>query len=304
MRNKIRLIVTAAIQSLLLVAAAQAVQAQVFGGRATGITASTTASGTTNNYSAADTGQLPAIGGDANANLPSFAVTGVLSTGVLTASTSGALKSSQSFAVVNDFVFSAGGVTVRAERVTVRTGCICCPEADLGSCSGTTSINALVITDASGAQTVVEVTGEINQVVSLPGGLGTLTINEQTGGTGGIIVNGLHIRASADSTTYDVIAGTAQSNLDCLTTAPTAGPVTVSGKVVDQSGQGISNARVSLTDESGSTFSAVTNTAGNFTITEVPSGETYILNVSHKRYRFTSQVIGLSEDYTVNITAN
>jgi hypothetical protein len=196
------------------------------------------------------------------------------------------------------------GVTIRADRVTVRTGCICCPDADLGNCSASAEINTLVITDAAGAQTVVTVTGEANQVVNLPGGLGTITINEQTGGIGGISVNGLHIRASANGSTYDVIAGTAQSNLDCLTTAPTSAPVTVSGRVVTQSGQGISNASVSLTDENGDAFSAVTNSTGHFTMTEVPSGRTYILSVTHKRYSFTAQAIGFSEDYTVNITAN
>ena len=303
MKTKIRLIVTAAIQFLLVIVAAQAVHAQVFGGRATAITASTTAGGSTNNYVAADTGQLPGTGGDANANLPSYTITGILNTGVLTASTSGALKSSQSFAVVNDFRFFLGDVGVIAERITARTGCICCPDADLGNCSASTEINTLVITDVSGAQTVVTVTGEANQVVNLPGGLGTITINEQTGGLGGINVNGLHIRASANGITYDVIAATAQSNLDCLTTIPTAGPVTVAGRVTSKSGQAISNAVVSLTDENGNIRTTNTNSSGNFTFAEVPSGETYILNASHKRYSFTPQVIGVNEDYTVNISA-
>ena len=303
-RNKLRLFVAAAIQSLLIVGAAQAVQAQVFGGRAIAITASATIGGSTTNFVSTDTGQLPPIGGDANASSPSYSIGSLLTTGVLTASTSGALKSSQSFAVVNDFSFSLNGVNVRANKVTVRTGCICCPEADLGNCAGTTEINTLVITDATGAQTVVTVTGEANQVVSLPGGLGTITINEQTGGLGGISVNGLHIRATSDGNTYDVVAATAESHLDCLSTVPTAAPVTVSGRVVTQTGQGISNATVSLTDDEGNTFSAVTGGSGNFSIAEVPSGATYILNVTHKRYRFTSQVIGLSDDLTVNITAN
>jgi hypothetical protein len=303
-KNKLRLIITAAIQSLLIVVTAQAVQAQVFGGRATAITASTTIGGSTSNYVSTDTGQLPALGGDVNASAPSFNINGLLATGVLTASSSGALKSSQSFAVVNDFLFGLNGVSVRANSVTVRTGCICCPDADLGNCSASTEVNTLVITDATGAQTVVNVTGEANQVVNLPGGLGTITINEQTGGTGGISVNGLHIRATSSGNTYDVIAGTARSNLDCLTTAPTAAPVTITGRVVTKTGQAISRAVVSLTDENGNARTAITNTMGNFIFTEVPSGQTYILNVTHKMYTFTPQAIGVSEDYAVNITAN
>lgn len=304
MKNKSKLIVTAAIQSLLIVAAAQVVQAQVFGGRAIGITASTTIGGSTNNYISTDTGQLPPQGGDANANSPSFNINGVLAAGVQTASTSGALKSSQSFAVVNNFLFGLNGVSVRADRVTVRTGCICCPDADLGNCSASTLINTLVITDAAGAQTVVNVTGEANQVVNLPAGLGTITINEQTGGTGGVSVNGLHILASSNGNTYDVVVGTAQSTLDCITTAPTAAPVKVSGRVVTQTGKAISRASVSLTDEDGNTRTAITNTMGYFNFSEVPSGHTYILNVTHKSYSFNTQVIGVNEDFTVNITAN
>ena len=138
MKNRLKLIVTAAIQSLLIVATAQAVQAQVFGGRATAITASTTIGGSTTNYISTDTGQLPAIGGDVNASAPSFNINGLLATGVLTASSSGALKSSQSFAVVNDFLFGLNGVSVRANWVSVRTGCFCFPYADLGNCTDST----------------------------------------------------------------------------------------------------------------------------------------------------------------------
>lgn len=304
MRKNNRLIFSAAIYLSFMMVAAGAVQAQVYGGRATAITASITSGGTTTNYVSADTGQLPAQGGDMNATSPSFNISGVLATGVLTASTSGALKSSQSFTVVNDFVWAAGGVSVQANRVTVRTGCICCPDADLGNCSATTQINSLTITDSTGAQTVVSVTGEANQVVNLPGGIGTLTINEQSGGTGGITVNGLHIRATSGGTTHDVVVAYAQSTLDCLSTAPTAGPATVSGKVLTSTGQPVSRASVSLTDENGSVRSAVTNSGGYFTFTEVPSGQTYILSATHRMYTFTAQAIGVTEDVTVNITAN
>ncbi len=304
MKNKLRLIATAAIQSLLFVVAAQAVQAQVYGGRAIALRASTTISGSTTNYSSTDTGQLPALGGDANANTPSFNINGVLSTGVLTASTSGALRSSQSFAVVNNFLFVLNGVTVSADRITVRTGCICCPGADLGGCSGSTTVNALVITDATGARTAVTITGEANQVVNLPGGLGTITINEQTTAAGGIRVNGLHITAVAGGNSYDIVAGTAESSLDCLTTTPTAAPVSVTGRVMSRTGQGVYRALVTITDEQGVARTAVTNMGGYFTFTQVPSGETYILNVTHKSYKFSSQVIGLNEDYSVNIVAN
>ena len=304
MRNRIRLIYTAAVQFALLIAAAQAIDAQVYGGRATAITASTTISGSTNNYVSTDTGQLPATGGDANASSPSYLINGLLATGVLTASTSGALKSSQSFAVVNDFVFVLNGVTVQADRITVRTGCICCPEADLGNCSGSTQISGLVVTDASGNQTNVTVTGQVGQQVALPGGLGTIFINEQSSTSGGISVNGIRIAASSGGSTYSVVGGNAQSTLQCLTTGPTAGPAIVQGRVLDRQGRGISGARVSLSDENGNTRSTLSNSTGNYAFAEVPSGKSYILSVTHKTYSFSPKAIVVNEDMTVNITAN
>ena len=300
MRNKLRLIYTAAIQFAILIAAAHAIDAQVYGGRAIGITVTSPNGSVTST----DTGQLPSSGGDVNASSPSFLINGLVSTGVMTASTSGALKSSQSFAVVNDFFFTLNGVTVRADRITVRTGCICCPEADLGSCTGTTQINNLVITDASGNQTTVTVTGQVGQQVALPGGLGTVFINEQSGGNGGINVTGIRVAASSGGSSYTAVVANAQSTLQCLTTAPTAGPATVRGRVVNRNGQGISGARVSLTDENGNSRSVTTNSLGYFTFTDVPSGETYILSATHRMYSFSPQAIGVNEDLTVNLSAN
>ena len=93
MRNRLKLIYTAAIQFAILIAAAQVINAQVYGGRAIGLTASKTVSGSTTDYVSADTGQLPAAGGDLNASSPSFRINKLLSMGVLTASTSGAIHS-------------------------------------------------------------------------------------------------------------------------------------------------------------------------------------------------------------------
>lgn len=304
MKNKVKLLFSAAIQLAIFVTAAQIADAQVYGGRAIGISGSTTVNGVTTNYSVTDTGQLPSNGGNVTATSPSFSVPGLMASGVQTASSSGALKSSQSTTVVNDFVFALNGVSVRANRVTANSGCICCPEADLGGCTANTRVNSLIVTDASGVETVIRVTGDVNQVVELPGGIGTLTINEQTGGAGGIIVNGLHIRASSNGNTYDIVVANAQSTLQCLTTSPTAGPVTISGKVVTSTGRGISGATVSLSDETGNTRTTRTNSTGYFTFTEVPSGQNYILNITHRSYTFSPMSIGATDDLSLTIAAN
>ena len=304
MRNRLKLIYTAAIQFAILIAAAQVINAQIYGGRAIGITASKTVNGSTTDYVAADTGALPAAGGDLTASSPTFSIRKLLSARNVTASTSGALRSTQSVAVVNDFVFTLDGVTVRADQITARTVCICCPGADLAACSSSTQIKNLVITDAAGNQTNVNVTGQAGQQVLLPGGLGTIFINEQFSGFGEITVTGLRIVASSGSSSYTVSAARAESNLECLTTNPTAAPATVSGRVSNQDGQAVSGATVSLMDQIGNVRSTVTNSLGYFTIAEVPSGESYILIVSHPTYSFSRQMISVNEDLTVNVTAN
>lgn len=85
--------------------------------------------------------------------------------------------------------------------------------------------------------------------------------------------------------------------------APTAATVSVSGRVT-AGRRGISRARVSITDASGATRFAVTNSLGNYRFTDVPAGETYTFNVQAKRYRFDTQVLNLSEDSnSINFTA-
>lgn len=79
--------------------------------------------------------------------------------------------------------------------------------------------------------------------------------------------------------------------------SPTAANATLSGKVKKASGRGISKATITLTDSQGNARRVLTNPFGYFRFDEVPSGSTYILTVSHKRYRFTepSRVLNVSE---------
>ena len=84
----------------------------------------------------------------------------------------------------------------------------------------------------------------------------------------------------------------------------TASPSSVSGRVLTQSGRGVSKAFVYLTDSAGKTQSALTNPFGYFRFKEVQAGETYILSVSSKRYSFTPQTLSvISEFNELNFTA-
>ena len=77
---------------------------------------------------------------------------------------------------------------------------------------------------------------------------------------------------------------------------PTAASVTVSGRVKTPNGKGLINAFVTLTDTSGNQRLARTTTFGYFRFEDVAAGETYIVGVSSKRYRFAPQVLSINQD--------
>jgi CSLREA domain-containing protein len=79
---------------------------------------------------------------------------------------------------------------------------------------------------------------------------------------------------------------------------PTAASVSVSGRVLTSGGRGLMNATVVMTDLNGNTRTARTGSFGYFRFNEVEAGQTYIFNVSSKRYSFAPQVITIMEDLT------
>ena len=88
---------------------------------------------------------------------------------------------------------------------------------------------------------------------------------------------------------------------------PTAADVSVSGRVLTASGRGIRNVRITLTDSSGNTKTAVSTTFGYYRFDNVTAGETYIITAKGKRYEFSppAQVINVNEDAVdINFTAN
>ncbi|MEJ7846877.1 MAG: choice-of-anchor Q domain-containing protein [Pyrinomonadaceae bacterium] len=77
---------------------------------------------------------------------------------------------------------------------------------------------------------------------------------------------------------------------------PTAGEVSVGGRVVTGEGTGVSKARVLLTDQHGATRFVLTNNFGYFTFTGVEAGETYVVTVMSKRYSFAGQVVNVTDN--------
>ena len=79
---------------------------------------------------------------------------------------------------------------------------------------------------------------------------------------------------------------------------PTAADVNVGGRVITAGGMAIVNAEVTLVNQAGQTRVARTNPFGYFVFEDVASGATYFLSASHKRHRFTMNVITVSDELT------
>ena len=82
--------------------------------------------------------------------------------------------------------------------------------------------------------------------------------------------------------------------------SPTAANVSVSGRVRTANGRGVSNAILTITGSDGLPRIARTNSFGYYRFNEVNAGETYILTVAAKRYKFNppTTVLSVNQDFT------
>ena len=83
-----------------------------------------------------------------------------------------------------------------------------------------------------------------------------------------------------------------------ITAGPTAASVVVAGRVVTQTGRGIRNVIITMTDSNGNTRTATTSSFGYYRFADVAAGESYTFEVRAKRYRFTesAQVRNITQD--------
>jgi hypothetical protein len=79
--------------------------------------------------------------------------------------------------------------------------------------------------------------------------------------------------------------------------APTAAGVSVSGRVVNDSNKGIS-AVVTMTSLDGQVYLARSSSFGYFTFDEIPAGQSFIIVVYAKRYRFEPQIVSVNDSVT------
>lgn len=86
--------------------------------------------------------------------------------------------------------------------------------------------------------------------------------------------------------------------------APTAAPVSVSGRVTNSSGRYLYRVTVSMTDGQGVTRTAVTSPFGYFEFDNVRPGSTYIFQANAKGYRFAPRVVSVNDNLSdVDFTA-
>ncbi len=81
------------------------------------------------------------------------------------------------------------------------------------------------------------------------------------------------------------------------TLAPTSASVLIGGRVLTESGRGVSNARITLIDSNGNARIALTNPFGYYRFNDINVGENYVLSVASKSYEFAnpSQVVFITE---------
>ena len=86
------------------------------------------------------------------------------------------------------------------------------------------------------------------------------------------------------------------NNANFIITAPTAAGVSISGRVASTNGYGISNALVTITDQNGVVLRTRTSSFGYYQFDDIAAGETYVINVSHRRYRFAPRVAAVNDN--------
>jgi hypothetical protein len=80
--------------------------------------------------------------------------------------------------------------------------------------------------------------------------------------------------------------------------APTAASVSITGRVFAEKDRGLVNAVVLLTDASGNSRTARTSAFGYYFFDDIQAGQTFIVTVSSKRFRFGPQIITVIDAVT------
>ena len=113
----------------------------------------------------------------------------------------------------------------------------------------------------------------------------------------------MQVPGTIDTTTHDATVTSPVSDFSDWGVgllAPLAASSTVSGRISNQTGRGLAYVEVTLTGGAGEVYTVTTGENGRYSFADLQSGETYIISVASKRYRFAepSRVINLNENLT------
>jgi hypothetical protein len=154
--------------------------------------------------SLADTGPLPATGGNLKTSLASVNVLGLVSADVLSSATSGSGSGSQSQSSLASLNLLNG--LVAADVVKSNSSASC--SNGQASVSGNSELVGLTV---AGQSVLVS---NPNLALSLPGGISVI-VNEQTsspsGNTGSVTVNALHVMGPS----IDIVVASSHSDITC-----------------------------------------------------------------------------------------
>ena len=100
--------------------------------------------------------------------------------------------------------------------------------------------------------------------------------------------------STADAAANDLTAS--YQNGTVTITGQTSPTAEVSGRILTPDGHGLRNAKVTITDENGTTRTATTSSFGFYRFDSVVIGRTYIITVSSKRYRYSPRTIAITDN--------
>lgn len=255
----------------------------------------------------AATDNVSGTGGQTSASVQGASLLGgLLTTGAITSTASGGVPantpdSTQASSDVANFGVNVAGVlSISATGIRSNTQCQC--STQIASCSATSEVGTLSISIPLLPRIDVPITGEPNQVVTLPLGLGTIILNERQTNTIGFrgralataIRLNLNVLGLSESHIY---VAESNSAVSCRF-MPSSSSVKVIGRVVSDQGEPLSNVRVGLRDENGSRRYAMSNGFGYFQFSEVATGHTYSVAAKGRTYYFPAQTLTVKDEIT------
>jgi hypothetical protein len=194
----------AVVSCMVAVSPVTAQPATTYSGQATAVRGSVL--GISLNF--ADTGPLPASGGSTRTSFVGVTLPGLLTTGVLSASTQGRGNHSRSRSAVGDLELSLVGLGVGADALRSEAEASC--QGSEPQVSGSSEIAGLTLNGEP-----IVFAGLPNVVIPIPLVGITVTLNEQTSSTSGnhgeITVNAVHITGPG----IDVVLASSYADIDC-----------------------------------------------------------------------------------------